>query len=101
LHQRKLVPGNELAWKELGKILLTTTVATVLGYQVAKLVPISGSRMADVKSVLLVTITWAGAGAAGLWITQSKLLNDLRRRKGTTYPRVAEQQSELNSESKP
>ena len=101
LHRKKLVPGNDLAWKELGKVLLTATVATVLGYYVAKLVPISGSRIADVESVLLVTTTWGGAVAAGLWLTKSKLLNDLRRRKGTIYPRVAEHQSEFNSRVEP
>jgi putative peptidoglycan lipid II flippase len=101
LHQRKLVPGNQLQWKELGKVLFTAIAATVLCYYVAKLVPIAGSRMDDLKSLLLVVATWAGTVATGLWLTKSQLLYDLRRRKGTTYPRVAEQQSELNSESKP
>lgn len=102
LDRRKLVPGRDLAWKEIGKVLLTVTIATALCHYVARLVPIEGSRMADLKSLLLVLSTWAGATAAGLWLTKSKLLNDLRRRKkGTTYPRLAEQQSELTSESKP
>jgi len=42
----------------------------------------------------LITLTWAGAVAAGLWLTRSKLPGDLRRRKGTIYPRVAERQAE-------
>jgi putative peptidoglycan lipid II flippase len=97
LHRRKLVPGNELDWKELGKVLLTATIATLLGYGIGRSVVISGSRMADLESVLLVTLTWAAATAAGLWLTKSKLLNDLRRKRRTAYPRVAEQQSQLNS----
>jgi putative peptidoglycan lipid II flippase len=101
LHRRKLVPGNELAWKELGKVLLTAIAATALAHFVARAVPISGSRIADLEGLALVSITWAAAVASGLWLTKSKLLQDLRRRKGTAYPRVAEQQAELNSTIKP
>ncbi|HEY1800754.1 MAG TPA: murein biosynthesis integral membrane protein MurJ [Terriglobales bacterium] len=101
LHRRKLVLGYELPWKELGKVLLTASVAMALGYHIAKLTTVSGSRMADLKALLFVGITWAGAVAAGLWLTRSQLLNDLRRRKATSYPRVAEQQARLNSEVEP
>jgi putative peptidoglycan lipid II flippase len=96
LHRRKLVPANELDWKELGKVFLTATAATLLAYYVARFIPITGSRLADFESVVLASITWMAASTVGLWITKSKLLHDLRRRKGTTYPRVAEQQAQLN-----
>ena len=54
---------------------------------------VNNSRVADLKALGLITITWAGAVAAGLWITRSSLPGDLRRRKPTTYPRVAEVQA--------
>lgn len=101
LHRNRLVPGNELAWKELGKILLTAVIATAVAHQVAGLVLISGSRAADLESVLLATLTWAGAVAIGLWLTKSRLLQDLRRKKRITYPRMAEQQARLNSSVEP
>jgi hypothetical protein len=55
---------------------------------------IAGSRIADVEALGLIAITWAGAVAAGLWLTHSQLPGDLRRRKGTGIPRVVERQAE-------
>jgi hypothetical protein len=37
-----------------------------------------------------VSVTWAAAVAAGLWLLQSELPTDLRRRKGAVYPAVAQ-----------
>jgi putative peptidoglycan lipid II flippase len=90
LHQRKLVPIDGLQWRELGKAAITAVVAGWLSYRIASSVVIQGSRVADIKSLALTTLTWAGAVAAGLWITRSHLLRDLLNRKGTSYPRVAE-----------
>jgi putative peptidoglycan lipid II flippase len=94
LHQRKLVPIDGLQWRELGKAGITAVVAGLLSYWVASGVVVQGSRMADVKSLVLTTVTWAGAVAAGLWLTQSQLLRDLLNRKGTSYPRIAEKSAE-------
>ena len=94
LHQRKLIPTDELPWAELGKAALTAGVAGLLSYRVAGGIMIHGSRVADLQSLGLITLTWAGAVAAGLWITRSQLPGDLRRRKQTAYPRVAERQAE-------
>ncbi len=55
---------------------------------------IAGSRSADVEALGLIAITWAGAVAAGLWLTRSQLPGDLRRRKGTGIPHVVERQAE-------
>ena len=41
----------------------------------------------------LISVTWAAAAAVGLWLLKSQLPNDLRRRKATAYPAVAEGQS--------
>jgi putative peptidoglycan lipid II flippase len=94
LHQRKLVSLGELQWGEIGKSTIISTVAGLLSYQVARVVLVNNSRAADLKALGLITITWAGAVAAGLWLTRSKLPGDLRRRKMTAYPRVAEAQAE-------
>ena len=94
LHQRRLVPWTELQWKELGKATITAVVAGVLSYRVAAAVLVSGSRIADIKALGLIGVTWAGAVAAGLWFTQSQLPGDLRRRKAPVLPQAAEKQVE-------
>jgi putative peptidoglycan lipid II flippase len=97
LHYRKLVPLGEMRWGELGKAALTALVAGGISFEVAKVVPLTvsghGSRMADLTQLALVTVTWAGAVAAGLWLLRSQLPGDLRRRKGAVYPAVAQGQS--------
>jgi putative peptidoglycan lipid II flippase len=94
LHQRKLVPINGLQWGELSKAGVTAVAAGLLSFWVASSVAIQGNRLADFKSLALTTLTWAGAVAAGLWLTRSQLLRDLLRRNGTSYPRVAEKTAE-------
>jgi putative peptidoglycan lipid II flippase len=83
LHRRRLVRVNELNWAEIGKAGITAVVAGTLSYQVARVLVVSNSRIADLKALALITITWAGAAAAGLWLTRSSLPTDLRRRKPT------------------
>ena len=97
LHYRKLVPLGGLRWIELGKSALTAAVAGGLSFAVAKIVPLStsgyGSRAADVLQLAIITVTWAAAVAAGLWLLRSQLPLDLRRRRATAYPGVAEGES--------
>src|SRR5579863_10403834 len=97
LHFRKLIPLGEMRWGELGKAALTAVIAGGVSFEVAKLVPLAasgqGSRVADLLRLGLVTVTWAAAVAAGLWVLRSELPGDLRRRKVTAYPGVAEGQS--------
>jgi putative peptidoglycan lipid II flippase len=94
LHRRQLVRVNELHWAEIGKAGITSLAAGGLSYQVARFLLVNNSRIADLKALGLISVTWAGAVAAGLWITRSSLPGDLRRRKPTAYPRVAERQAE-------
>jgi len=96
LHQRGLIPAGELPWGELGKAAVTAVFAGILGQRVASLVA-PGSRRADLATFTLGAITWAATVALGLWLTRSRLLWDLRQRKGTAYPRVAEKQAEDTS----
>jgi hypothetical protein len=52
-----------------------------------------GSLIADLMQLALVSITWTAAAAAGLWLLKSELPKDLRRKKATAYPAVAQGQS--------
>jgi hypothetical protein len=93
LHYRKMVSLATLRWDELGKSAVTAVLAGGISMEVAKIVtPLiagRGSRVADLLQLGLITVTWAAATAAGLWILKSQLPNDLRRRKETPYPAVA------------
>jgi putative peptidoglycan lipid II flippase len=97
LHQRKLVSLGELRWRELGKAAVVAMVAGGICFEVAKVVPLAtagqGSRVADLTQLALVSVTWAAAVAAGLWLLRSELPGDLRRRKGAVYPSVAQGES--------
>jgi putative peptidoglycan lipid II flippase len=94
LHYRKLVSLGEMRWGELGKAALVSVVAGGISFEVAKIVPLTGSghgsRVADLMRLGLVTLTWAGAVAGGLWLLGSQLPGDLRRREGVAYPAVAQ-----------
>jgi putative peptidoglycan lipid II flippase len=94
LHRRKLVRVDGLNWEEIGKAGITALVAGLLSYQVGRIAMANNSRSADLRALGLIALTWAAATAAGLWLTRSQLPHDLRRRKATAYPRVAEQQAE-------
>ena len=96
LHHRRLVLIGELRWGELGKAALTAVIACGISFEVAKVVPLGtthGSRIADLAQLGLVSITWAAAVAAGLWLLRSELPQDLRRRKRAAYPAVAQGES--------
>ena len=97
LHYRKLVPLDGLPWRELGKAASVALVAGAISFEVAKAVPLAsagrGSLMADLMQLALVSLTWAAAVAAGLWLLRSELPGDLRRRKGAVYPAVAQGES--------
>src|SRR6478735_6206089 len=72
LHFRGLVSLGEMRWKELGKAAAAATIAGAISFEVAKAVPLAtvgqGSRVADVMQLVLVSITWAAAALAGLWL---------------------------------
>jgi putative peptidoglycan lipid II flippase len=81
VHRRKLVLGNELNWGELAKAGTTAVVAGILSYKVAAGLMTSGGLLEDIKALSLAGLTWAAAIAAGLWLTRSELLTELRKRK--------------------
>ena len=73
LHRRQLVRVSELHWAEIGKAGVTSVVAGLLSYQVARILLVNDSRVADLKALGLISVTWAGAVAAGLWLTRSSV----------------------------
>jgi putative peptidoglycan lipid II flippase len=97
LHWKKLVRLGGLRWGEVAKAALVAVVAGGVSFEVAKVVPMAtsglGNRLADLMRLALVSVTWAAAVAAGLWLTRSELPRDLRRRKGAVYPVVAQGES--------
>jgi putative peptidoglycan lipid II flippase len=94
LHHKKFVRLGEMRWRELAKAGGVAVVAAGISFEVARVVPLGtsgrGNRMADLMQLALVTITWAAAVAAGLWLLRSELPQDLRRRQGAVYPAVAQ-----------
>ncbi len=94
LGRRGLVPLDAMPWAELMKALATAMFAAVLGLLVARAVPLTGSRVADFESLVLVTATWGAAVALGLWVTRSELPQALRGR-GAAAPNGAGLEREL------
>jgi putative peptidoglycan lipid II flippase len=84
LHKRSLVAASGLDWKEIGKALLISLGAAAAGWAVSRMINLNGSRIADVQALALALLVWAGSVALGLWLTQSKLPHDLRRRRQST-----------------
>ena len=85
LHRKKMVLLNELPWLELMKALAIAVVATLAGlasnhylFGVTRL-DVARSFSTDVLSLLVISVVWLAVVAAGLWVTKSKLLNELRR----------------------
>ena len=79
LHRKKMVLLSELPWLELMKALAIALVAMIGCYGVQRKIPLTGGRKADVVSLLLITAVWLIVVVLGIWITKSKLLQELRR----------------------
>jgi putative peptidoglycan lipid II flippase len=80
LHHRKLVPLSGLRWSGLGKAAATALIAGVAAWSVARVGFGLQGRWEELAQLAMVTVTWSGATAAGLWLTGSDLLHSLRRR---------------------
>lgn len=80
LHRKRLVGFGGMNWLELAKAALVSVVAGMASYFVGKVIVLDGSRWADVESLALICLTWAAAVAAGLFLTRSQLLRQLRRK---------------------
>jgi putative peptidoglycan lipid II flippase len=81
LHRKGLVRAGTMPWGELAKVIATATFATFAAHYVGRVVPLRGSRLADFAALALISVTWAGAVALGLWVTKSELPQSLRRGK--------------------
>ena len=81
LHHRGLVPATGLDWAEIGKSLAISVIAGFVGWRVGQVALLTGSRLADVETMALISVTWAAAVAIGLLLARSKLPADLRRKR--------------------
>ena len=86
LDRKKMVLLRDLPWAELLKALATSIFAGLIGYIVARQIAVTGSRIADLKSLLLISAAWLIAIALGLWLTRSRLPRELRRKKKVAPP---------------
>lgn len=97
LHLRRLVPLDEMRWRELGKSAVAAALAGAISFEVGKTIPLvkagHGNRVADVAQLALLSVTWAAAAAAALWLLRSELPRDLRQRRTAAYPAVAQDES--------
>jgi putative peptidoglycan lipid II flippase len=89
LHRRNLVPLGGLELKEIGKALAIAVIAGWVSLEITRSVQVNGSKVADLKALGLISLSWAGCVGVGLWLTKSRLPGELRR-KG----KVATSQSE-------
>ena len=86
LDRRRLVPAGAMPWLEISKALATALVAGAASLGASRVIALDGSRTADFAVLGIVSITWAGAVAAGLWLTRSELPGLLRRPGGAISP---------------
>ena len=86
LDRRRLVPAGAMPWLEISKALATALVAGAAAFGASRVIALDGSRAADFAVLGIVSITWAGAVAAGLWLTRSELPGLLRRPGGAISP---------------
>ncbi|HEY4901603.1 MAG TPA: murein biosynthesis integral membrane protein MurJ [Terriglobales bacterium] len=97
LSRKKLVALSGLPWRELMKVLATAIFAGVLCYVVARRVVVHGNWRTDARSLALIGLTWIVAVVLGLWLTRSRLWDELRRRKQPTQvvePRAVAERTE-------
>lgn len=90
LHRKKMVLLSELPWPELMKALCTSVFAAAVSYAVARKVAVQGSRVADLIALAVISLAWLAAVALGLWVTKSQLPQELRRKKKSPLPVIAE-----------
>ncbi len=88
LNRNGLVRLGEMRWAELMKALVTALLAAMACYAASRVIVVDGSRKADLLSLALITAAWLTAVALGLWVTRSKLLHELRRKKAAATPNV-------------
>ena len=88
LHRSRLVLLGDMQWLELGKSMAAGLIAGLACYAAGRAVVVNGSRRADLLSLLVISAAWLAAVAAGLWITRSHLLQELRRKKAAAVPNI-------------
>jgi hypothetical protein len=80
LDRRRLVSARLLDWGEIAKALVTALLAGLASARVARFIPVGVSRVRDLEALLMIGLVWISVVLLGLWLTKSKLLEDLGRR---------------------
>jgi len=88
LQRSSLVPLRGLPWRELSKAFGTAVFAGAVAYGVSRSVRVNGSSKADLVAIALIGVTWLAATLLGLWITNSDLPHELRRKGATATPNL-------------
>jgi len=80
LHQQELARLGGLNWRELGKGAAVAVLAGVIAWAAGHGFPHTGGFWGALVFLVLISVTWAAAAAAGLFFTRSELLLLLKRR---------------------
>jgi len=88
LDRKKLVLLGDVPWLELTKVLGTAVFAAAVCFAAGRTIAVNGSRMADLRSLVVISVAWLAAVALGLWLTRSNLPRELRRKKAPATPNV-------------
>ncbi|HVO30587.1 MAG TPA: murein biosynthesis integral membrane protein MurJ, partial [bacterium] len=80
LHWRGHVRLSGLRWGEMAKALVAAVLSGGAAYWVAKGIPVTGSRLADVASLSATGLTWGLVAVATLLALRSDLPRDLLNR---------------------
>ncbi|MGA8875549.1 MAG: murein biosynthesis integral membrane protein MurJ [Candidatus Korobacteraceae bacterium] len=79
LHHKKMVLLSELPWLELMKSLAIAIAAAFACFAVGRMITVRATLTGDVSSLVAISVAWLAVVGLGLWITKSKLMNELRR----------------------
>ena len=88
LGRKKLVLLGGVPWLELTKVLGTALFAAAVCFAAGRTITVNGSRMADLRSLVVISVAWLAAVALGLWVTKSNLPSELRRKKAPATPNI-------------
>jgi putative peptidoglycan lipid II flippase len=87
LDHRRLVSARRMDWGEIAKALVIALFAGLVSARIAGVMPLRASRVRDLKALLVILGVWILLVSLGLWLTKSKLLEDLGRRRDTVAGR--------------
>ena len=79
LNRKGIVPFRGLRWLEILKAGATALLAAAAAWAVSRYGFGLHGRWDEAARLALITLTWAAASAAGLWVMRSELIQRMRR----------------------